>query len=98
MKHPELTLELPGGPGEVQEHLGHPPVQRLVEQLLVGRLDGLEARAVAAFLSGWSSALELIRRVDLTMPDASPEVIDSIRRLVSAVERAQCAVVADPDD
>jgi hypothetical protein len=89
-KQPDLTLE--------HEAPGSPPVQRLIEQLLVGRLDGLDGRAVAAFLSGWSSALELIRRVDLTMPDATPEVAESIRRLVSAVDQAQCAIVADSDD
>jgi hypothetical protein len=89
-KDPDLTLEH-GAPG-------CPPVQRLIEQLLLGRLDGLEGRAVAAFLAGWSSALELVRRVDVTMPDATPEVADSIRRLVSAIDQAQCAVVAESED
>jgi hypothetical protein len=89
-KHPELTLE--------HEVLGRPPVQRLIEQLLIGRLDGLDGRAVAAFLSGWSSALELVRRVDLTMPDATPEVAESIRQLVSAIDQAQRAIVADRND
>jgi hypothetical protein len=88
--HPELSLE--------SEDPGRPPVQRLVQQLLLGRLDGLDGHAVAAFLSGWSSAVDLIRRTDLTMPDASPEVVDAIRRLVSAIEQAQRATLADADD
>mgnify|MGYP007032564662 FL=1 len=88
--HPDLSLE--------SEDPGCPPVQRLIQQLLVARLEGLDGRAVAAFLSGWSSALDLIRRIDLTMPDAEPKVVETVRGLVSLIERAQHATFEDPDD
>jgi hypothetical protein len=69
-----------------------------VEQLLLGRLDGLDAARVAAFVSGWSSALELVRRTDLTLPRAPKELEEAIAKLVSAIEAAQRAALADPDD
>ncbi len=70
----------------------------MVHELLIGRLDHLDAPGVAAFVSGWSSALELVRRTDLTLPGASKELEEAIAELVSAIEAAQRAVLADPDD
>lgn len=77
---------------------GRVPLERMVEQLLLGRLDGLDGPSVAAFVSGWSSVLEIIRRVEVTLPDATPEVVEAFRQLSSAIELAQRAVLADPDD
>jgi hypothetical protein len=71
---------------------------RLVEQILVARVDGLQGPQVAAFVSGWSSALEVIRRTDLLLPSASPEVRRAIADMVAAIEHAQSIVLADPDD
>lgn len=72
------------------------PLTHLVEQLLIGRVDGLEAAQVAAFVSGWTSALELVRRTDLTLPGAPVELTEAIAKLVSAIEAAQRAALADP--
>jgi hypothetical protein len=68
----------------------------LVAQFLLGRVDGLGAPQVAAFVSGWSSALELVRRTDLTIPSASQEVKRAVARLVEAIERARETALADP--
>ena len=72
------------------------PLDQLVEQFLTGRVDGLGAPQVAAFVSGWSSALELVRRTDLTIPEQTEEVKRAVARLVEAIERAQRTALADP--
>jgi hypothetical protein len=72
-------------------------LDQLVAQFLLGRVDGLGAPQVAAFVSGWSSALELVRRTDLTIPLASQEVKRAVDRLVEAIERARETALADPD-
>lgn len=75
------------------------PLETLVGQLLLGRMEGLGASGVAAFLLGWSSALELLRRTDLVLPTADDEVRRALRQLVDTLERAQRAVLEDePDD
>lgn len=71
-------------------------LDQLVAQFLLGRVDGLGAPQVAAFVSGWSSALELVRRTDLTIPLASQEVKRAVDRLVEAIERARETALADP--
>jgi len=43
-------------------------LELLVRELLMARTEGLPAPALAAFVSGWTSVLELLRRTDLTMP------------------------------
>jgi hypothetical protein len=73
------------------------PIARLVAQYLVGRVDGLPAPQVAAFVSGWTSALELVRRTELTLPDAPDVTREEIARLCGAIEQAQRTVLADPD-
>jgi hypothetical protein len=74
----------------------HSALDNLVAQFLLGRVDGLGAPQVAAFVSGWSSALELVRRTDLTIPSASQEVKRAVDRLVEAIERARETALADP--
>ena len=71
-------------------------LDQLVAQFLLGRVDGLGAPQVAAFVSGWSSALELVRRTDLTIPLASQEVKRAVDRLVEEIERARETALADP--
>ena len=74
-----------------------PAVARLVEQFLVGRVDDLDAQGVAAFVSGWTSALELMKRTDLLLPDANEAVREAVAELVSLVESVQRDVLADDD-
>lgn len=74
------------------------PLSLLVRELLLGRVEGLTAPQLAAFVLGWGSMLELLRRTDLTLPDASQEVHDAIAEIVAEVERAQADVLDDPAD
>jgi hypothetical protein len=74
-----------------------PALDQLVAQFLLGRVDGLGAPQVAAFVSGWSSALELVRRTDLTIPLASQEVKGAVVHLVEAIERARQTALDDDD-
>jgi hypothetical protein len=71
------------------------PLEILVQQLLLGRLEGLSAPQVAAFLRGWTSALELLRRTDLTLPDASHEVRAAVAAMLARIERVQAHAVND---
>jgi hypothetical protein len=86
-------------PGRLRLRVNNSPtaLDQLVAQFLLGRVDGLGAPQVAAFVSGWSSALELVRRTDLTIPLASQEVKRAVDRLVEAIERARETALADPD-
>lgn len=70
----------------------------LVSQYFSGKLEGLEAPHVAAFLSGWSGALDLLRRFELTLPNADPETRGELLSAVEAVESAQRIAFADPDE
>jgi hypothetical protein len=69
----------------------------LVRELLLARTDGLEARELAAFISGWTSALELVARTDLTLAGAEPAVREAIARVVGRIEHVQRDVLADDD-
>lgn len=75
-----------------------PAVARLVKQFLVGRVDDLDAQGVAAFVSGWTSALELMKRTDLILPDADEAVTDAVVRLVSLIESVQREVLTDEEE
>lgn len=70
----------------------------LVQQLLLGRTDGLSAPQLAAFVSGWTSLLDLLRRPELCLPDAEPEVHDALRSLAQQIERAQAEILSDEDE
>ena len=72
------------------------PLSSLVAQFLAGRVEGLGAPQVAAFVSGWTSALELVRRTDLTIPSEPDAVKAAVLRLVEAIETAQRTALADP--
>lgn len=73
------------------------PVAQLVSQYLTGRVDGLPAAGVASFVLGWTSALELVRRTDLTLPDAPDIVREGIAQLCAAIEQATQAVLGEDD-
>ena len=69
----------------------------LVQELLLGRTEGLSGPALAAFIDGWSSLLSLVRRTDLCLPDSPPEIHEAIAELVAHIEKAQAEVVGDPE-
>lgn len=70
----------------------------VVQQLLLGRTEGLSAPQLAAFVAGWTSLLDLLRRPELCLPAASTEVHEALTELVTAIERAQATVLDDNDD
>lgn len=72
-------------------------LERLVQQLLLARTEGLGPRELAAFVDGWSSMLELVGRSDLSLPDAAPELRAGLCDVVAAIRRAQARVLDDED-
>jgi hypothetical protein len=74
------------------------PPRALVEQMLLRRLEGLDARGVAAFVAGWCAALEVVRRTDITMPLASEDTLAAVAELVDSIDRARMKALADPDE
>lgn len=70
----------------------------VIRQLLLGRTEGLSAPQLAAFLSGWTSLLDLLKRPELCLPDAAPEVHDALRSLVQQIELAQAEILSDDED
>lgn len=76
----------------------HANLDLLVQELLLARTDGLAPSELAAFVDGWTSLLELLRRTDLTLPAATDETRAGIEALVDAVKTAQSRVLeADAD-
>ena len=73
------------------------PLRRLVHQLLLGRVSELDPEATLAFVRGWSSAFELMRRTDLTIPEAPPDVKSAVEEIVNAIEAARLRVLGDAD-
>lgn len=74
------------------------PLALLVRQLLLSRSDGLAPAQLAAFVQGWTSALELMARTDLTVPEAEPAVHGAIATLIGRVEVASREVLSGDDD
>ncbi len=70
----------------------------MVQQLLLGRTEGLAPNQVAAFISGWTSLLDLLKRTELCLPDAPEAVREALVELVEAIERAQDTVLGDDDE
>lgn len=64
----------------------------------MARTEGLSAPALAAFVSGWTSVLELLRRTDLTMAGEDPEVVSAVARVIDRIEAAQLRVLDRDDD
>ncbi len=80
-----------------QSELSAATLRMLVSELLLARTEGLSAPQMAAFVQGWSSVLELMRRVDLVFPDASAETKAAMQRFVDEIERARIEVLTDED-
>jgi hypothetical protein len=74
------------------------PLHLVVQQLLLGRTDELSPPQLAAFLSGWTSLLDLLKRPELCLPAASPEVHAALAELAEQIERAQAVVLEHDDD
>jgi len=74
------------------------PLHIVVQQLLLGRTEGLAPQQLAAFISGWTSLLDLLKRPELCLPEAPAEVQAALIELVDAIERAQDTVLGDDDD
>lgn len=74
------------------------PLHIVVQQLLLGRTEGLAPQQLAAFISGWTSLLDLLKRPELCLPEASDEVQAALAALAGAIERAQDTVLGDDDD
>lgn len=73
------------------------PLRDVIRQLLLGRSEDLDARGLAAFLSGWCAALEVVRRLDVALPEASNDVRVALELLLDRIEQARCDALADPD-
>lgn len=73
------------------------PLVVLVRQLLIAGSDDLPAAGVAAYVAGWTAALDLIERTDLTVAHADPALHSAVTELVRRVREAQRAALADED-
>ena len=73
-------------------------LELLVRELLLARTEGLSAPALAAFVSGWTSVLELLRRTDLTLAGEDPSVVSAVDRVIDRVEQAQREILQRGDD
>jgi hypothetical protein len=73
------------------------PLVLLVRALLLAGTEGLGAAQVAAYVSGWTAALDLVERTDLTAmgdPDLGAAVADLVRR----IRDAQRSALNDDDE
>lgn len=55
----------------------------------------MDATATAAFVYGWTSALELARRTELTMPAQPPDIRDLVAQAIEAIEASRRRVLSD---
>jgi len=67
----------------------------LVRELLLERTQHLSGPQTAAFIDGWSSMLDLLRRTDLLLPRASGELHAAIAGIVEHIRQAQLEVLDD---
>jgi hypothetical protein len=76
------------------------PLVLLVRQLLLAGSDGLSAPQLAAYIAGWTAALELVERSDITLGSAvdDPATHEAVARLVRRIREAQRAALSDDDD
>lgn len=72
-----------------------PALETLVHALLIERTEGLAPAELGAYIDGWSSLLDLVRRSQLLLPHATPE---DHARIAELVERIRAATAAALDD
>ena len=65
-----------------------PALRRLVREHLLERSEGLPPASLAAFIAGWGSVLQLLRRSHAELPWVSPQEQRWIGELLDAVEQA----------
>ena len=63
-------------------------LRRLVHEHLLERTEGMPPASLAAFIAGWGSALDLLRRSDVELPWVSAERHRWIGELIDAVQEA----------
>ncbi|MCA9701657.1 MAG: hypothetical protein KC431_29320 [Myxococcales bacterium] len=73
------------------------PLDDVVRELLLERTQGLDGPRTAAFIDGWGSLMKLMRRVDLLMPAAPPEVLAALEAILRRIRQAQDRVLEDDD-
>lgn len=71
------------------------PLVMLVQQLLLAATDDLPPAAMAAYVAGWTAALELVERTDLTMPRAEAAVHVAIAEAIARIRFAQRLALDD---
>lgn len=72
-----------------------PALRRLVREHLLERSDGLPPASLAAFIAGFGSALQLLRRSHASLPWVSPQAHAWVAELLDAVELASAAELED---
>ncbi len=72
-------------------------LELLVRELLLERTKDLDAAATAAFVDGWTSLLDLLRRLDLILPGAPPELSEGLADLIRRIRAVQERALADDD-
>ena len=72
-------------------------LELLVRELLLERTRKLDRATLVAFIDGWTSALDLLGRVDLLLPGAPQELREALVELVSRIREVQQDALADDD-
>jgi hypothetical protein len=72
-------------------------LELLVRELLLERTAKLDRATLVAFIDGWTSALDLMGRVDLLLPGAPAQLREALVELVSRIREAQEQGLADDD-
>lgn len=70
-------------------------LRRLVREHLLERSEGMPPASLAAFITGWGSALDMLRRAQAELPWMSAERHRWIVELIDVVEEASRAELED---
>ena len=69
----------------------------LVREVLLERTAKLDGPRLAAFVDGWTSALDLLGRVELILPTASPALREALLELLARIKTTQIEALEDDD-
>ena len=72
-------------------------LDELIREVLVERTLGLEDSELAAYLSGWGSLLDLLRRTDLIFPGLESPAKAALAELVERLRVAQFHALEEAD-
>ena len=67
----------------------------LVRELLLERTRDMDPPQLAAYIDGWSSLLDLVRRTRLTLPRADDDIHAAVAEMVERIRAAQSAALED---